>query len=117
MRTFFHLLYLWATAGAIFIGLQVYLKNRNSRVNRIFALLCFSMTCWAFIDAEFYYSLDLEMAGFWLQFAALWPLPSSILLHFVLVYTRFGRYLEKSTMALLVYLPSIALIAIVQLLG
>ncbi|MEK6535975.1 MAG: PAS domain S-box protein, partial [Actinomycetota bacterium] len=117
MRTFFHLLYLWATAGCIFIGLQVYLKDRNSRVNRIFALLCLSMTCWAFINAEFYYSLNLEMAGFWLLFAALWPLPSSVLLHFVLVYTHSERHLEKSSMALLVYLPSIALIAIVQLLG
>lgn len=117
MRTFFHLLYLWATAGSIFIGLQVYLKDRNNRVNRIFALLCLSMTCWAFIDAELYYSIDVEMAGFWLIFAAFWPLPSSILLHFALVYTDYGRYLNKSTMLAVVYLPSIALIIIVQLLG
>lgn len=117
MRTFFNLLYILAAAGSIFIGLQVYLKDRNNRVNRLFALLCLSVACWAFIAIEFYYSPDLEMAEFWLNFVALWPLPSSILLHFVLVYTGFERYLKKGTLALLVYLPAIALIAIVQLLG
>jgi len=113
LRSFFYLLYLWAVAGAMFIGIQVYLLDRKNHVNRIFALLCLSVVCWAFVTAQLYYAIDPESARFWLFFVAFWPLPSSLLLHFALAFTRYDRYLGKAALAVLAYLPAIALILII----
>lgn len=117
MRSFFYLLYLWAVAGAMFIGIQVYLLDRKNHVNRIFALLCLSVVCWAFVTAQLYYAIDPESARFWLFFVAFWPLPSALLLHFALAFTRYDRNLGKIALAVLVYLPAIALMFILQFEG
>jgi PAS domain-containing protein len=98
----------------MFIGIQVYLMDRKNHINRIFALLCLSVVCWAFVTAQLYYSIDTESAHFWLFCVSFWPLPSSLLLHFALAFTRYDRYLGKAALAVLVYLPSIALIGIIQ---
>ena len=48
----------------MFIGIQVYLMDRKNHINRIFALLCLSVVCWAFVTAQLYYSIDPENARF-----------------------------------------------------
>ncbi|MHB1390042.1 MAG: histidine kinase N-terminal 7TM domain-containing protein [Thermoleophilia bacterium] len=117
MRIFTQLLFLWATAGSIIIGLQVYLKNRQARLNRAFALVCLGMTYWSFVLAQLYSSPGITEAGFWLKSAFLWPLVSSITLYFVLIYTGYDRRLGNKLSVLLVYLPAIAFICYVQLRG
>lgn len=117
LRIFTQLLFLWATAGSIIIGLQVYLKNRQARLNRAFSLVCLGMTYWSFVLAQIYSSPGMTEAEFWLKSAFLWPLVPSITLYFVLIYTGYDRYPGKKLSALLVYLPAIAFIGYVQLRG
>lgn len=96
-----------ASAGiSAFMGMLVLLRNPRIRLNQIFFILCFTVACWAFAVFEIRISHDYEEAMSWLRISFFWPLPSAILLHFVLTFTGHQDFLKRKWPYLLIYGPA-----------
>src|SRR5665811_719761 len=101
-----------ASAGvSAFMGILVLLRNPRMRLNQIFFILCMTVACWAFTIFEIRISADYEEAMTWLRISFFWPLPSAILLHFVLEFTGHQSFLERKWPYLMIYGPATVIAA------
>ncbi|MHB8792382.1 MAG: diguanylate cyclase [Thermoleophilia bacterium] len=105
------LLALSSTAVSLFMGSLVLLRDPRTRLNQIFFILCFVVSCWAVTEFEFRIADTYDEAMLWLQISFFWPMPSAILLHFVLVFTGHQSFLDRKWPYLLIYGPAAAISA------
>lgn len=83
--------------------------NIKSRLNRVFAGLCFCFALWGFIFAALNSSLTSEEALFWRRLSVLgWGVAYSLMLHFIIVLTesRWSQTQKKPLLLTSLYLPA-----------
>lgn len=96
-----------SSAGvSIFMGSLVLSRDPRTRLNQIFFILCFVISCWAFTAFEFRTANSYDEAMLWLRISFFWPMPSAILLHFILIFTGHQGFLDRKWPYLLIYGPS-----------
>ena len=81
MVAFFSMLSLVASLVSIFMGGVVLLRNPKETINRLFCLLCISISYWAFIEFQFRLSDDYETADSLIRMLFIWPWASAFALH------------------------------------
>jgi|GEM_PF-1018759 len=88
------------------IGLYAYGLNSKSKVNRVFLLLCVSMSVWSFAYAFAYIARDVYSFSFWNKVSAFgWCTFSAIVLDLVLNLTK-NRNVQNKIVTLIIYLPA-----------
>lgn len=105
------LLALSSAGVSLFMGSLVFSRDPKTRLNQIFFILCFVVSCWAFIEFEFRIADSFDEAMLWLQLSFFWPMPTAILLHFVLVFTGHQNILDRKWPYMLIYGPAVAISA------
>lgn len=88
--------------------------NIKSRLNRVFACLCFCFALWGFTFAVINSSLTSEEALFWRRMSVLgWGIAYSLMLHFIIILTgsNWSRKDKKILMPVL-YLPSLVIVIV-----
>lgn len=107
MITFYTLLSLISAFVCLHLSAYVYFRNKRSRQNKLFSLFCFSLACLCFVEFMFRQSETPGRALFWLGLQNVWSFSLSLLLHFVLVYTKaLSRHIR--TILSLIYVPAFA---------
>ncbi|MDO9494053.1 EAL domain-containing protein [Acetobacterium sp.] len=84
--------------------------NIKSRLNRVFACLCFCFALWGFTFAAINSSLTSEEALLWRRMSVLgWGVVYSIMLHFsiVLMESSWSQKQKKTLLTSLLYLPAV----------
>jgi len=77
------------------MGFFVYSRDHKNQLNRIFLIVCLSVTYWAFTEFMYRIAGDLETASIWMKIGAFWPLVLSVVLHFTLIFTQKTQILKK----------------------
>ena len=90
-----------------FLGNFIYHKNPKSRLNIMVGILCILVGFLAFIEFEYRYAYNYEIALFWLKVSSLWPFVPSILLHIAIIFTKKDYIFKNKLYYLLIYLPAI----------
>ncbi|NLZ76835.1 MAG: hypothetical protein GX911_02575, partial [Spirochaetales bacterium] len=92
----------------VVFGLHTIAANVKSNVNRLFVILTSSMAIWSFAYSISTSAPTAEASAFWQCFSVFgWGVFYSILLHFVLILTRFESRLPKRIMFALIYVPAL----------
>ncbi len=84
--------------------------NIKSRLNQVFACLCFCFALWGFTFAAINSSFTCEEALFWRRMSVLgWGVAYSLILHFVMVLTEssWSQKQKKPLLVSLIYLPAV----------
>lgn len=84
--------------------------NKESRLNRVFAGLCFCLALWGFTFAAINSSVTSEEALFWRRMSVMgWGVAYSLMLHFVIVLTEasWSQQARKPLMLSVLYLPAL----------
>lgn len=105
MELFFALSGLVNALTSTFLGLFVFFKNKNNRINRTFALFCFCVAVWSYPYIFWPLAKDAAATLFWfraLHFGAIYV--SVALLHFIV--TWLGIFRQKKKVVLVGYLLS-----------
>lgn len=90
----------------IFIGIYVFSQNSKSTVNRLFSLICLSLSIWSFSFSSVAMAQDAYICSFWSRLASLgWGSVYSLLFHFSLVLFDSAKRYRKKLMMLFIYLP------------
>ncbi|WP_373483216.1 EAL domain-containing protein [Acetobacterium sp.] len=102
-------LYLTFVVYVIF-GTYSLTLNIESRLNRVFACLCFCFALWGFSFAAINSSLTSEEALLWRRMSVLgWGVAYSIMLHFVIILTEsnWSRPEKRPMLMTVLYLPAL----------
>lgn len=90
----------------LFFGIHIINMNPKSALNRLFLLLCISLSFWAFGFAMANSAPDMDTCLFWRRFSAIgWATVYSLLLHFLLLLT--DNKLVESNFLFTIYIPAI----------
>lgn len=84
--------------------------NKNARLNRVFAMLCFCLAIWGISFAAFNSADSYAEAVLWRRISVLgWGVAYSLILHFVIVLTEsnWSKKEKRPLMLLVLYLPAI----------
>ncbi|MFP4013756.1 MAG: PAS domain S-box protein [Chitinispirillaceae bacterium] len=106
MISFYTFLSLISTFVCLHLSAYVYFRDKRSRQNKLFSLLCLSLAYLCFIEFMFRQSETPERALFWLRLQTVWTFSLAFLVHFVLVYTKVLSSNVRRILAL-VYLPAL----------
>lgn len=91
----------------VFLGVYILKINSHGHINRVFFLLCISLSFWAFGFSISISASDMETCLSMRRVSALgWGSFFSILLHFILILTGKNNILKKWWIYVLLYLPS-----------
>lgn len=107
MVIFFSMLSLVASLVSLFMGGVVLLRNPRASLNRVFCLLCLSISYWAFIEFRLRLASDFAAADSLIQMLFIWPWTSAFALHFALIFTGQKKILASKLVYLLVYGPAL----------
>ena len=102
-------LYLTFVVYVIF-GTYSLTLNTKSRLNQVFACLCFCFALWGFTFAAINSSFTSEEAVFWRRLSVLgWGVAYSIMLHFIIILTEanWSRTEKKPMLMMVLYLPAL----------
>ncbi len=101
----FILFYLFSSIICFSLGLIIYLRNKNSLLNKLF--FCFNILLSFFFFSEFmwHHPLNEELITFWLKARSLWIFGPSFLLHFTLLFTGNSKFFKKKFAFPLIYVP------------
>jgi PAS domain S-box-containing protein len=78
----------------------------KSPLNRIFLLLCIAGSYWAFTEFMLRQSESVACAFFWMKLTAFWTFVPALLFHFIIIFTRAGRWQRAWWIAPLLYVPA-----------
>lgn len=92
-----------------FLGVFVHIRNSRSTLNRVFMLLCLTMSYWAFTEFEARNAESMARAQFWLKAGLVWPIAVALLWHFVLVFTGRTQRIGRVRRILFIYAPALFL--------
>lgn len=91
----------------ILLGIYCITLNKEALLNRVFLILCFCISIWAFTFAIFNSARTYEEALIWRRISSLgWGVTYSVLVHFILVLTESNRMLKKKGVYVALYLPA-----------
>ncbi|MBD3240968.1 MAG: PAS domain S-box protein [Chitinivibrionales bacterium] len=90
-----------------FLGVFVHIRNSRSTLNRVFMLLCLTMSYWAFTEFQARNAESAARAEFWLTAGLVWPLAIALLWHFVLVFTGRTQRIGRIRRTLFIYAPAV----------
>jgi PAS domain S-box-containing protein len=107
MLTLYALLSLFSSFIALGLGIFVHNFNSKKTINRIFGLLCISISYCAFTDFMLLQSESIEMASVWYKLGFLWPFTIALLFHFVLIFTGKTRSSNKRLTIFSLYGPAL----------
>ena len=105
---------LFASVVCFTLGNFVYHLDKKNMVNKIFVLMCVSISYWAFTDFMVLQAETVEAAYLWLKFGFLWPFTSAFLFHFSLVFADDKSFLRHNFTIFLAYAGA-AIISVFQL--
>jgi PAS domain S-box-containing protein len=100
------LLYIFAAAISIAIGVNVFILNRTEKLNKLFMLTMIFNAYWAFCLFMMSQSATLEGAVFWQTVLCFWPFIMSLVLHFTLIYTE-SSLLTNKFIYVALYFPAL----------
>lgn len=88
------------------LGIAVFCHTMKSPLNRIFLLLCIAGSYWAFAEFMLRQSDSPASAFFWMKLTAFWTFVPALLFHFIIIFTRAGRWQRAWWIAPLLYVPA-----------
>ncbi|MBN1613086.1 MAG: diguanylate cyclase [Deltaproteobacteria bacterium] len=98
----------FAVVVYLYLGIYALHLDIHSRLNRIFGLLCLSLSVWSFGYAFVYAAPDKPSVWFWFRISSLgWCTFGGISLHFLLVLTRKEKILKQWWLYPLLYVPGL----------
>lgn len=104
----FSLLSLLAFMVYMVLGLYPYHLNPKSRLNRLFLIVCFDLSWWAFAYSFVYSAPNKEVLWVWFKISAVgWCLFGGIALHFMLILSKKEEWLQKRWLYGLLYGPGL----------
>ncbi len=112
--------FLFLLAAFTYATIGVYLLSRNIKasLNRLFFLICCSLTIWAFAYALAHTAPDHDAALFWHRISALgWGTVHSLILHYYLFLTERHRFLKRPVFCFLLYVPALTTLVLFGPLG
>ncbi|MBC3890021.1 hypothetical protein GH810_17125, partial [Acetobacterium paludosum] len=90
-----------------FLGVFCFALNKNATLNRVFLLVCFSFSIWAFAFAVSNSLNHVEDVIFWRRVASLgWGVAFSFIVHFILILTQKQNWLTNKIVYIAIYLPA-----------
>ena len=107
MITVFSLSSLFSSFICLALGNFVYTLNKKKALNRVFWLMCLSISYWAFTDFMVLQAENVETAYLWYKFGFLWPFTIALLFHFVLIFSGKTKILNKKLTLVLLYAPAL----------
>lgn len=88
------------------LGLYLLYENWKSSLNRILVLIFFTFVFWALGEVGMRLASSAEKARFWQNFSGFgWLFIGSLLLHFMLIYSKKKRILRKELTYFVLYAP------------
>lgn len=104
----FSTLFLLGVLISLFWGIYIIRLNPKSDINRLFALICMTLSVWSFGFFVANLSRDLSTAILWRRFSALgWTTIFSFILHYLLLITNKERNVKFNKYIFLLYIPAI----------
>ncbi len=92
----------------IVLGINVFLMNKKSLLNRLFLIINLSLFIWSFASALYISAYTLEACIFWYKVSSIGCfLFIGVILHFFLEYTQKQELLKKWWIYIFLYLPCI----------
>src|SRR5208337_1783126 len=88
------------------LGIIVFHKNKKSASNRIFLFLCTAASFWAFSEFMLRQSESVGSAFFWMKLTAFWTFVPALLFHFILIFTRRGKWQGDWWIYPVLYVPA-----------
>lgn len=89
----------------LFVGVYGYNLEPKAKINRLFLILCISMSIWSFAYAFVY--VTLEQQYIWMKISAIgWCSFSSFILHLVLLFTE-NKLAKSKAITVILYIPSV----------
>jgi PAS domain S-box-containing protein len=107
MITIFALSSLFSSFICLVLGNFVYSLNRKKVINKVFGLMCISISYWAFTDFMVLQAANIETAYSWYKLGFLWPFTIALLFHFVLIFSGKTKILNKKLTLFLLYAPAL----------
>lgn len=102
----------------IFFSIYIIELDSNSRLNRIFFIICLALGLWSFSFSVSNYSSLYMDALFWRRTSALgWGTIYSFFLHFILILTGYRKLLSRKYTYLFLYTPALINVLVFSLLG
>ncbi len=91
----------------LLLGNFVYHLNKKNQINKIFMLMCVSISYWAFTDFMILQAESFAAAYSWFKIGFLWPFSVALLFHFSLLFTGNTKILSKFFTNFLIYFPAL----------
>ncbi|MFO7974510.1 MAG: response regulator [Candidatus Hydrogenedentota bacterium] len=104
--TLFAVASLLSFIAAVFLGVATLSLDYRRRLNQVFFLLCCAIGGAALVEFGYRVSSSVEQAAFWWRFDVAWPLITSFLLHFVLLFIFRRRTVPWLVLAV-IYAPAL----------
>lgn len=103
----FILLSLFSSVTLFFLGIWVYFLAEKKQLNRVFLLLCLSLSYWAFTEFMLRQAETPDTAYLWMKVSTLWPFALAFFVHFALVFSEERKLLANKLTYVLIYGPAI----------
>ncbi len=98
----------------LFLGVHVFTVEPESKLNRIFLVLCFLFALWSFSYSYIFMADSVDEVWFWYKLSSFgWCNFAGVTLHFTLVMTGLERRFKKWWLIPALYIPGIASTAVV----
>ncbi len=95
--------------SSLVLGVFIYSKGPKISLNKVFALLCLSVSLYCFTEFGMRQAINFEEAYIWFNFAQIYPLIAALWFHFILLFSE--KYnLKKKKILLTIYLIGIGLV-------
>ncbi len=100
----------------VMLGVYILILNTKNILNRLFFMVTFSLSLWAFGFSMCYLTMDYNTAVHWRMFSAAgWTTMFSFLLHFFIILTGTKEILKRRWIYILIYLPAIIFLFVFSL--
>lgn len=91
-------------------GIYILYLNRKEKINILFAILSFSLCIWSIADTFYFVATTKEKAMFFWRISTIgWVLSPAIMLHLMLLVSKFNKFADKLYKLIIIYLPAIVL--------
>ncbi len=102
----FALLSFFVSILCVFLGIFIYNLDKKRTLNRIFTLLCASVSLWAFAEFMYRHTENPDTAYLWIKVGSVYVFSAAFLFHFVLVFTE-TKMLRSKLTYFLIYIPAL----------
>ncbi|KYK38664.1 MAG: hypothetical protein AYK18_16800 [Theionarchaea archaeon DG-70] len=89
------------------LGIFIYQRDTRNQLNRLYMAACLLLGYLAFVEFGLRQSADAAAAHTWFKIGSVWPLGIAIYMHFILVFVKKKRVLQRKVTYLLLYVPAL----------